>query len=340
MRWPISSLLTAVVILIAVMQLHAQELQRRHVLRAYKEQVEAVAVSRDGTTAASLVNWRDTRSSDRQGEFRVWDTASGKRIAMFHAQKAGGEDVFSIALSPNGKRMATATQSGRLELWSIAEQRVIRSHQLRGLNAILAFSADGRKLGMATADEILICDGETGANAKTVERRSNLYGAAFSPDLRWLVSFYYQDADFLDTATGKLERTLPDHPGSVNRLAFSADGKKAAATVATYDDAMNYLTEIVVWDGESAKRSAHLKGIGVCMYATFAVDDRHLALLAEPEFRSNAFALKIVDLPNGKTSNAIRFPREQRPWCAAGSGDGRILAVGCRDGSVQVFAVK
>ncbi|MEV3965595.1 caspase family protein [Nocardia sp. NPDC050193] len=124
-------------------------------------QVDAVAFSLHGGTLATVTNNSWSGSTDR--ELRLWDVAGHQQIGEPLTENTG--EVESIALSPDGKTLATGegnallrmlfgncddSIASKVQLWDLSHRRSIGFPGHRGGVLSLAFSHDGRTL--ATGD--------------------------------------------------------------------------------------------------------------------------------------------------------------------------------------------
>jgi hypothetical protein len=99
--------------------------------------------------------------------------------------------VNSIAFSPDGRRLASASADKTMRLWDVASGAAVRTlegHQ-DAVNGV-AFSPDGRWLASASADKtVRLWDVASGAAVRTLEGHQGwVFGVAFSPDGRRLAS--------------------------------------------------------------------------------------------------------------------------------------------------------
>jgi WD40 repeat protein len=339
MRSETPRIIGVVVLLALPPALVGQELELRKVLNADKTPFGMLALNHDGKVLGSMA--RQYEIGNSWTEFQIWDTATAKPLVSIKGNGQNSGNIVALAISPDGQTLASIDSLDRaITLWSVAERSVRSSIAITGFPATIAFSADGKKVGAATQKVILVCDATTGAKLTMAKWRSPLAGVTFSPDLRFFATDFYQDLDLRDTATGKLLRTLPDHPGTVDGFAFSNDGKKVAVTVHMEEEVSAHYSKIFVWDIATAKQQAAFKGFGHCISVAFAVNDKHLILLAEKAIRTGWIELKTLDLVTGKVRTAVRFEENQRPTWFTVSGDGRTVAVACKDGCVQIFRVK
>ena len=181
--------------------------------------VNSVAFSPDGMTVA-------LGSDD---SITLWDTATGQ---LSRTLKGHSGNVFCIAISADGKRLASASADHTVILWDLRTGQQVRT--LKGHGDVVrsvAFSPDGSFLASGSGDKSIRL-----WNVMTGEPIRTLYGhtaipafVAFSPDGRLLASAGIDMTVRLwDTLSGDLLRTL-DHPKQVSSVAFSPDGSVVAS---------------------------------------------------------------------------------------------------------------
>lgn len=133
--------------------------------------------------------------------------------------------VWSMAVSPDERRLATADRSGVVRLWSLETkslQRELRGHEPGDIDG-LAFTKDGNRLISAGNDHsIRLWDVETGeAIAVLDEHHDWIGGLALSPDGSL---FATGDADgrvlLWNMTAAELPRELYRHPGPVRWIVF------------------------------------------------------------------------------------------------------------------------
>src|SRR5207244_4265630 len=93
---------------------------------------------------------------------RVWDTESCEPIILLNSHAT---QVLSLALSPDGKLLATSDSADAIHVWDTVHYRPL--HVLRGHDGevrCLAFNADGTRLASGGEDRvILLWDPRAGA---------------------------------------------------------------------------------------------------------------------------------------------------------------------------------
>ncbi len=140
--------------------------------------------------------------------------------------------VTSVAFSPDGTLVASASRDRTVKLWEPATGKCLKTFQGHlGWAECVAFSPDGKRLASASMDgTVRVWDVETARCLATLDhRRIQVRALAFPPDGKCLVS----GADdglirFWDVAAEKCLKTMTDPADrmQVQFLAFSADGKR------------------------------------------------------------------------------------------------------------------
>ncbi len=136
--------------------------------------------------------------------------------------------VWSVAFSPNGKILASASWDETVRLWSVDTSKLL--HTLRGHTDVvngIAFSPDGNTLASGSWDgTIRLWNPRNGKLKRTLtEHRGGVTSVAFSPDGETLASGSAdQTIRLWNTTTWKLEKTFRGHTDVVDTIAFSPDG--------------------------------------------------------------------------------------------------------------------
>jgi WD40 repeat protein len=318
-----------------------QELKPRAVLKGHAEPVACLAFSPDGKALASGGRGYDAKTRTRWGELRLWDVAAGKEVTTLKEHQDG---LVSLAFSPDGKSIASSSSDGQVRLWDVAkrETRAALPGLDRGFGCIVAFSPDGKRLGLAGETVAKVYELPGGKEVASITRRVRGWGATFSPDLATLASPDYQDMDLWDVATGKERLTLSEHRGEALAPAFTSDGKTVAVPSRRRIDAETWAGEIKLWDVSTGRERATITGRAEFLSGiALSPDGKRLALVTAKQ-PGDAAELKLIDVPTGRLLGSLQFKASQgAPWRLLYSPDGKVLAgAGFRDGSVGLWDVR
>jgi len=197
-------------------------------LRAHAIPIRIVAYSRDGKRLAAGCGGREGGSvvgRDDESEVVIWDTQSGQELHSFPMSKGA---VFAVAFSPDGTRLAAASQAppranAMLKVWDVQSGTEVFS--LEGEQALassLAYSPDGKRLVSSNR----VMDADSGQELFPLKARYR--SVAYSADGKHLVTGGGGDGNvkLLDALTGWEVQTLKSGRNRSGQSIFSPDGKR------------------------------------------------------------------------------------------------------------------
>jgi len=154
---------------------------------------------------------------------RLWDTGTGAALQTLESHT---RDVWDVALSPDGKTVASASLDETVRLWDTGTGAVLQTlkghtHYVRAV----AISPDGKTVASASFDgTVRLWNTETGAALQTVEGHTrDVWAVAISPDGKTVASASPDETVRLwDTGTGAILRTVENC--FTQSLVFSRNG--------------------------------------------------------------------------------------------------------------------
>lgn len=279
-------------------------------------------------------NWRKEKESRTPG-FRWIRSHRPPQTSLDSGQRAlmrgHTAQVLSVALSPDGTRLASGSSDETLRLWDVAtaqELFCLREHN--GSVTSLAFSADGRRLASGSFDAtILLWDAHTGIPLRRLRGHAGvILDLAFSRDGRYVVSGAGdRSVRIWNAETAEEVRRLEGHENWIKCVAVSTDGKTLAsgssdATVRVWDIEQQ-IEKMRILRDEIARRPPTILDL------QFTSDDRCIRTA------SSDGAIQSWDISSGIELSRFSIDRVGVE-CVALLPDGR-LATGHVDGVVKLW---
>lgn len=165
--------------------------------------------------------------------------ATGEEIKPRVTFKEQKDFVYCVAVSPDGKSLASGARDGVVVCWDVDTKRptwIVNAHKDDGngyTHAMsVAFSPDGKTLASGGWDcTVRLWEAVSGAPKQTFTHENLVYSVAFSPDGKILASAENNSGTIhlWNVATGKSTGMLADGRGSASSVAFFPDGKTLAS---------------------------------------------------------------------------------------------------------------
>jgi WD40 repeat protein/serine/threonine protein kinase len=296
----------------------------------FLERIIGLAFSADG---------RLLLAADKHGALRLLPIPTDWQGARILPNRSGRNARVTIAVvSPDGRKILSASIEGRLTLWDRESGRPIpHKGGSAGRVTSVAFSPDGRHALTAGQDKILrLRDLESGRLIREfIGHRDQVSSVAFSPDGRFAYSAsggpdtQRNGSDFAirvwNVEAAKEERRLEGHNGPVFGLAVSPDGRR----ILTRGD-----TTMILWDAVAGREICRWEGQrGLCGNVAFLPDGRRAVSCGKDK------TVRLWDLESGQEIGCFRGHRAEVSWLAVSPDGRRILSSGSDGGELQLWDV-
>jgi WD40 repeat protein/serine/threonine protein kinase/TPR repeat protein len=234
--------------------------------------------------------------------------------------------VRSIAYSPDGRRLITASYDGTARVWDASTGRQLLILQGHGGPVLSAtFSPDGRRVATGSYDKTArIWDAATGRQLLVLPHQDRVRSVAFSPDGRQLITGAYdKTARIWDATTGRPIRVLTGHSALVTSAVFSADGRRIVT--ASYDKTAR------IWDAATGRLIRVLAGHSeILTSAAFSPDGQRVVTAAGDR------TARVWDSNTGRQI-ALLSGHTQLLSSAVFSADGRRVLTASYDQTARIW---
>lgn len=300
-------------------------------LSGHSEAVFSVHFSADGRTLATASSRTQANRAQAGGstkaalsEAKIWDVASGTLKQTLNALTG---PPFAVALSANGRMLATGGDDNSVQLWDAAKGTLQK--RLTGSTdelLALSFSPDGSRLAAAGEDRLIrLWELQNGTLRQTLTgHNSPIYNIAFTPDGSTLASGSADKTVRLWNLASGRQKGMLGRVATVFSVAMSPDQSTLAA--ADEEDA------VFLWDIRSGELKRTLPHAGIVMAAVFSPDG-HLLVSA-----GSGPSIKVWDARSGALLRDLTG-HQGRVWQLAFSPDGKTVASGADDGTIKLWDV-
>jgi len=286
--------------------------------------------------AVHLPDGRRIITCSDDGSLRLWNLQSGVQIGNDWRDDDDDRgnrrhaEVLSIALSPNGKTVASGSRDGKVRLWDVEMKKVVvkwtgHTEAMRSL----CWSIDGARVVSGSSDGTIRLWGvESGDTVLGPIKTGHYFVSAviYSPDTKMIATGgYNEDAlKMWDAKTGNLLSTIKQN-SHVWSLAWTSDQKKLIT---------GSFTSIGIFDTATWQRIAVLEGhTSTVLSLSLLQNDR---LLASGSYDKTARLVWNLD-----TNLPVGPPIQHKDLInsVAISADGKQLVTSCYDKNAYVWDI-
>lgn len=309
------------------------------VLRGHKDGVNTLAFGPDGKWLASATGLQAYggnmnpyekyiagQGASFPAEVKVWDMEKREPIMTLTGHV---RSILSLAISPDGKRLATGSADATVKLWEVMTGKMETNLTgFKGPVLAVAFSPDGQTLAIGGGDpwgeaNLEIRDLVTQKVRVTFKGHEGLvFALAFAPDGHTLASGGLdQILRLWDAATGDELRTIKGHKAPIWSVAYDPGGQRIAT--ASWDQTVK------VWDAQTPQ-GCQLLADADNYSSCFSPDGKYLVV--------SGARVQIFEPGTGKAPFVI--PDYRTDDCiVAMAPDGSILASAGMDKIVSLWEV-
>ena len=283
------------------------------------------------------------------------------------------EAISSLAISPDGKRLATGDEK-MVKIWDISsrDELLIPSKTRRqdpldnferrsAQSRVLTWSSDGGRLVASEGDKAKVWDSHSGTelpssrtdedSIRAVRLREASLGfdvrlaldpakEASSPDGKWLAIIDGTSVKVKEASTGKELRQLSPSDDHISAVGFSPDGKRMVVV----SGEIGKSSAVRIWNIADSSPTPIVQSdfADTVVRIAFSPDSNRVAI--ESEQRSSAYresfrylgpsSVKVIDVPSNR--EVFRLPDQDKPIRVAFSPDGTRL-ITANDEKVQLW---
>jgi serine/threonine protein kinase len=236
-------------------------------------------------------------------------------------------EVNSVAISPDGQKIASGSDDRTIKIWSLNRRKQLRT--LKGHTSwvySVAFSPDSQTLISGSKDKtVKIWNLKTGQELRSLTGHSSYVNSvAFSPDGQTIASGSYDKTIRLHLKTGQAI-ALTGHSREVLAVAFSSNGQYLVSSSAD--------RTIKIWNPNTGKELRTLTGhSGDVNAIAISPDSQTLASVSDDK------TVKVWNLNTGRELRTL-IGYSSDINSVAFSPDGQAIATGSDDKTIKIWNI-
>lgn len=303
-----------------------------HRLAAQSNQIFSNEVSKPkALEKAALLAVESLKLAQTVEGYHAWEQAV-IRFPSWQQRYAYDGSIGPLALSPDGKSMATTIQtgsplaSGSVAIFHVNGDSPAVSIDFNGGVTAIRFSPDSRLLAAASWDhKVILSDVKTGEILSTLTLDESASEIAFSQDgLKMGVAC--ANGTVIVYATAELrELTRVQHENGVNTVCFTPDSK---SIVTAGND-----KKVIFWNADTGQNVAEFQHDAPVVRMLISPDGRKLVSKCDKDL-----AFRVWDIANRQVIYRLKHDGEVNDMVI--SKDVSIIATASEDGAVKIWDAK
>ncbi|MUG92517.1 protein kinase [Scytonema sp. UIC 10036] len=275
---------------------------------------------------SSSISQPDRSIANRDTTVKTRTSSPDGRFSLVSTVRGYSNPILSVAISPDGKTIASNSDSGIKLLSLITGQEISTLHGHAGIVNSLSISSDGQTLASGSEDKtVKIWNLATGQEVRTlIEHSNSVHTLAFSHDGKIIADGSDDNTIKLwSLVTGEEISTLAGHSNSVRSVIFSPDGRTLIS--GSYDKT------IKLWNLATGEQIRTLEGhLGKVTSLAIGPNGKILA---------SGSSDKTIKLWNPDTGEQIRtlFGHSDTVTSIAISPNGKLLASSSLDRTIKLW---